>query len=300
MNASVEKAQFAWQPLTVRGVAAFARASLGRLLLVQFIVALLAAGTVVWFLHKAWFPTIGEAIRRLPPQGEIRSGRLDWQGATPARLAEGRFLAIAVDLDHTGEARSPAHVQVEFGRTDCKVFSLLGYVQGAYPRGWAVAFNRTELGPWWGAWAPAILAIVAGLVVAGSDGELGVPGDGVLSAGVAGRVLREPGLEPARELAPGGRGADAGGAVDVRRHLPVRLGRVGPRAAGGGGSRAFGDGLGLSVRQPPVLAAASGGGGEGQSVRVIACCAPVRLVSGHDVFSGPFSDGAAPARRLAC
>ena len=81
MNASDDKAQFAWQPLTVRGVAAFASATLGRLLLVQFIVALLAAGTVVWFLHRAWFPMIGEAIRQLPPQGEIRSGRLDWPGS---------------------------------------------------------------------------------------------------------------------------------------------------------------------------------------------------------------------------
>jgi hypothetical protein len=165
MNESVEKAQVAWQPLTMRGVAAFAGASLGRLLLVQFIVALVAAGSVVWFLHQAWFPTIGEAIRQLPPQGELRAGRLDWQGRTPSRLAEGRFLALLVDLDHGGEARSAAQVQVEFGRTDCKVFSLLGYVQGAYPPGWTVAFNRTDLGPWWGAWAPAILAVVAGLVV---------------------------------------------------------------------------------------------------------------------------------------
>ena len=167
MNVSVEKAQFAWQPLTVRGVAAFARASWGRLLIVQFIVALLTAGTVTWFLHKTWFPQISEAIRQLPPQGALRSGRLDWQGPTPSRLAEGRFLALIVDLDHTGEARSPAHVQVEFGRANCRVFSLLGYVQGAYPRGRAVAFNRTELGPWWGAWAPAILAMAAGLVVVG-------------------------------------------------------------------------------------------------------------------------------------
>jgi hypothetical protein len=167
MNESVEKAQFAWQPLTVRGVAAFARAPLGRLLLVQFMVALLAAGTIVWFLHKAWFPQISEAIRQLPLQGELRAGRLDWQGATPARLAEGRFLALVVDLDHAGEARSPAHVQVEFGRTNCMVFSLFGYVQGAYPRGQVVAFNSTELGPWWGAWAPAILAMSAGLVVVG-------------------------------------------------------------------------------------------------------------------------------------
>ena len=167
MNVSVPKAPFAWQPLTVRGVAAFASASWGRLLIVQFMVALLAAGTVVWLLHKAWFPQIGEAIRQLPPQGELRSGRLDWQGATPARLAEGRFLALVVDLDHTGGARSPAHVQVEFGRADYEIFSLLGYVSGPYPRDWVVAFNRTELVPWWGAWAPAILALVAGLVVVG-------------------------------------------------------------------------------------------------------------------------------------
>jgi hypothetical protein len=167
MNASDDKAQFAWQPLTVRGVAAFASATLGRLLLVQFIVALVVAGTVVWFVQSAWLPTIGEAILGLPPKGEIRYGRLDWPGPSPVRLAEGRFLALVVDLDHTGAARSPAQVQVEFGREDFKVYSLFGYVQRAYPRSGAVAFNRTELGPWWGAWAPPILAMAAGLVVAG-------------------------------------------------------------------------------------------------------------------------------------
>jgi hypothetical protein len=165
MNESVEKAECAWQPLTLRGVSAFAGAPLRRLLLVQFVVALVAAASVVWFLHRAWFPIIGEAIRQLPTQGELRSGRLDWQGPTPSRLAEGRFLAIVVDLDHAGEARSPAHVQVEFGRADCKVYSLFGYARAAYPQGRTVAFNRGELGPWWGAWAPAILAIAAGLVV---------------------------------------------------------------------------------------------------------------------------------------
>jgi hypothetical protein len=167
MNASDDKARFAWEPLTVRGVAAFASATLGRLLLVQFIVALLAAGMVVWFVHRDWFPTIGEAIRELPPKGEIRYGRLDWPGPSPVRLAEGRFLALVVDLDHTGAARSAAHAQVEFGREDFKVYSLFGFIQRAYPRSGAVAFNRTELGPWWGAWAPPILAMVAVLVVAG-------------------------------------------------------------------------------------------------------------------------------------
>jgi len=164
MSASDDKARLAWQPLTARGVAAFARAPLGRLLLVQLMVALLAAGTVVWFLHTCWFPTIGEAIRGLPPRGTLRSGRLEWPDPSPVCLAEGHFLALVVDLDHAGQARSPAHVQVEFGREDLKVHSLLGSVQRAYPRDRTVPFNRTVLGPWWGAWAPALLAMVGGLL----------------------------------------------------------------------------------------------------------------------------------------
>jgi hypothetical protein len=167
MNALDDKARTAWQPLTVRGVAAFARASWGRLLLVQLIVALVAAGVVVWFLHRAWFPVIAQAIQALPPKGEIRSGRLEWRGASPALLADGRFLAIAVDLDRTGETRSPAHVQIEFGREGFRLYSLLGCLQSVYPPGETVAFNRTTLAPWWGAWGPVILTIVAGVVAVG-------------------------------------------------------------------------------------------------------------------------------------
>jgi len=160
-------AQTAAQPLTTRGVAALARAPMGWLLLVQLMVALLVAGTVVWFLQRCWFPTISDAIHRLPQQGALRSGTLEWQESSPVCLAEGRFLAVAVDLDHVGQARSPAQVQVEFGRRDFKVYSLLGAAQRAYPRNGAVPFNRIELGPWWGAWAPAILAIAAATVAAG-------------------------------------------------------------------------------------------------------------------------------------
>jgi hypothetical protein len=165
MNESDQKAPVAWQPLTPRGVAAFAGAPLGRLLLVQLIVALLAAGVVAWCLYRAWFPVISHAIQALPAQGEIRSGRLDWSGASPTTLAEGRFLGIVVDLNHAGEARLPAHVQVEFGRDGFKVYSLFGYLERAYPGNRAVAFNRSELVPWWGAWAPPILAMAAGGVV---------------------------------------------------------------------------------------------------------------------------------------
>jgi hypothetical protein len=44
---------------------------------------------------------------------------------------------------------------------------LFGFIAEAYPKGWVVAFNREELGPWWGAWSPVILALAAGAVIVG-------------------------------------------------------------------------------------------------------------------------------------
>jgi len=157
----------AWEPLTPRGVAAFARARLGRLLVVQFIVAVLAASAVDCFLDMGCFPTISAAVKQLPDQGEIRANRLNWHGESPMLLAEGGFLAFDVDLEHAGQIHSPAQVQIEFGKESVRVFSLLGYREWDYPSGWIVAFNRTDLEPLWGAWKPDILAIATGAVIAG-------------------------------------------------------------------------------------------------------------------------------------
>ena len=157
----------AWEPLTPRGVAAFARARLGRLLVVQFIVAVLAAVAVDCFLDLGCFPTITAAIKQLPDQGDIRTSQLKWHGESPALLAEGGFLAFDVDLEHTGQIHSPAQVQIEFGRETVRVFSLLGYREWNYPPGWIVAFNRTELEPLWDAWRPDILAIATGAIIVG-------------------------------------------------------------------------------------------------------------------------------------
>jgi hypothetical protein len=159
------KRPFAWQPLTPKGIAVFARATFGRLLAVQFVFALLAAATVVWFLDRDWFPVITQAIKQLPPTGELRFGRLVWNGDSPVSLAENRFLALAVDLKHEGQARSPAHLAIEFGERDFKVYSLLGFIESRYPVGWRVGLNQREATPWWGAWAPPILGIAALLVI---------------------------------------------------------------------------------------------------------------------------------------
>ncbi|MDB6016567.1 MAG: hypothetical protein JWR19_1056 [Pedosphaera sp.] len=166
MSNTVQKSPQAWEPLTPRGVAVFARASLGRLLLVQLMVALLAGGVVVWFLDQAWFPVVRSAIQQLPATGEISGEHLDWPGDTRIQLAANHFLGFAVDLNHSGQLGREAHLQIEFGREDLRVYGLLGYQPVAYPPGWRFALNRPELGPSWGAWEPFILAgAAAGTVV---------------------------------------------------------------------------------------------------------------------------------------
>jgi hypothetical protein len=143
---------FAWEPFTPRGVAAFAHAPLGRLLLVQVIVALLGAASVVCFLHDSVFPVIETAINNLPATGEIRSAQLDWRDDSPKLLADGRFLALDVDLVHSGKINSTADLQIEFGQEDVWPSALLGYTEIPYPDGQTIAFNRTDLEPLWGAW----------------------------------------------------------------------------------------------------------------------------------------------------
>ena len=156
-----------WEPITFGGAAAFSRASLGRLLLVQFIVALLVAASVLCFLISAWFPVIHEAIARLPEKGAIRRGQLDWAGPSPAWLAEGTFLSIIVDPAGGARTGQSADVQVEFERDSFKVCSLFGCLEIPYPQHWAVALNRTEAEPWWGAWRPFLLVGIAVGVVLG-------------------------------------------------------------------------------------------------------------------------------------
>ena len=148
---------FAWEPLTPRGVAAFAHARLGRLVLVQIIVALIAAASVTWFLDDSIFPVVKTGIQNLPAAGEIRFAKLDWRGDSPKLLAEGRFIAFDVDLEHVGQISSTADVQFEFGRDTIWSSALLGYVEIPYPSGWTIPFNRTELEPLWGAWTSTIL-----------------------------------------------------------------------------------------------------------------------------------------------
>lgn len=155
----------AWQPLTARGVAAFAHCRLGRLLTVQFVFALMVAAAVAWFVHHAWVPVLDEFVSRLPEASEIGGGTLDWRGPAPVLLAENRFLGVAVDLDHGGQVRSPAYIHLELGRRGVRVYSLAGYFAVPYPAQAWIGLDRSRALPWWGAWMPVWVGLTASFVV---------------------------------------------------------------------------------------------------------------------------------------
>jgi hypothetical protein len=84
--------------------------------------------------------------------------------ASPQLLAEGHFFAFIIDGKHTGQIRSPAQFQFEFGSDSLLIFSLFGEAEIDYPSDQSFYFNRTDLQPKWGAWKPEILGL-AGIAV---------------------------------------------------------------------------------------------------------------------------------------
>jgi hypothetical protein len=156
----------AWQPVTPRGVAAFSRVRLGRLFVVQFLVAALTAGAVVWFLNIAWFPVALQAIRQLPETGVIANRQLTTPHDSLLPLAQNQFIAFFADTNGVSDAGVASDLRVGFHRDVIALCSLLGCLAVDYPAGEDVPFNRIELEPWWGAWEPMCLAMIMAAVVA--------------------------------------------------------------------------------------------------------------------------------------
>lgn len=156
----------AWQPLTPRGVAAFAQARVGRLWLVQFLIAVLVAGTFVWFLTTAWFPLALEAIRQLPDAGAIIERRLESPHESASPLAENRFLSVFVNPHGVSNASTTSDLRLDFREREIIACSLFGCLALAYPAHAPLPFNRVELEPWWGAWESMILGLAALAVMA--------------------------------------------------------------------------------------------------------------------------------------
>jgi hypothetical protein len=155
----------AWQPFTPRGIAAFAHSSATRLLLAQIAVAALVAVALIWFLSVAWFPVVSDAIRALPPTGEIRGATLNWNDPARTRLAENPRLAFVVDIDRTTNSGHVSDVEVTFERGQVTVCTAWRCWHQPYKRGDVFSFNRPALEPAWGARRGPLLALVAALTI---------------------------------------------------------------------------------------------------------------------------------------
>ena len=147
----------AWQPLTFRGVAAFAGASYPRLFWVQTFFAVLCAGTIVWALSHSWTPVIRSAVRSLPNEPPERVDQVIYPPSAPAVLAESRHLAVLLKPEGTVAA---ADVRIEFQPTTLRVCSLFGCLVRPYAKGKTIQLTRQEAIPWWDAWEPILLGIV--------------------------------------------------------------------------------------------------------------------------------------------
>jgi len=152
--------------LTFGGVARFAVASRGRLLMVELVFALMVAVTVVWFVQQAWVPVIDKAIRQMPPTGEIRGAHLAWPSGAVLQQ-EGPFMRIDVRPGGFTNVVESADLVLAFDASRLQVGSSLGLglLTLPYPTGWILSFNKTELVPWWGAHSHMVLAGFGLLVV---------------------------------------------------------------------------------------------------------------------------------------
>ena len=148
----------AWQPFTFRGVAAFAFASYPRLFWIQIVFAVLCAGAIVWSLHYAWAPVVRSAVRNLPSEAPTRTEQLVYAPSAPPVLAESRHLAV---LLNPPAGQTAADVRFEFGPRALRVCSLLGCRTWPYPKSQTIYITRQESIPWWDAWEPNLLGIIA-------------------------------------------------------------------------------------------------------------------------------------------
>jgi hypothetical protein len=150
----------AWQPFTFGGVAAFARASWGRLFLAQVAVAALCAASVVWFLGRCYSPVITQAIQKLPASACITNGGL--AGIPDDQVSETKFLSISVTASQDPQLDHSADVQIALLLPYVQVSSLLSSALGSlefdYNRSSTLDLSRSHLEPLWGAWQPIVLA----------------------------------------------------------------------------------------------------------------------------------------------
>jgi hypothetical protein len=151
----------AGQPFTFGGVARFAHASLGRLLLASLIFGVLTGLAIMWLAALGWAPVIDEVVAKLPGNGGIQNGALQWPERSGRLLGANSFLSLEVVLQNAPRDSASADVSIEAHVTYLVVRSLFGAATIPYPRLLNLALDRATTVPAWGAWrAPLLVGLV--------------------------------------------------------------------------------------------------------------------------------------------
>jgi hypothetical protein len=152
----------AWQPLTGRGIASFARSGFARVLGFQCVMALCVAAIVILALRITLFPAVDAALARLPTKAGIRNGRLDWPGTESVRLAENAWFDFVVTPAGTEPLGQTADLQFDLRPDRIRFDGALGHLDLPWPREVEFDLGRIPATASWGAWRGAGQALVAG------------------------------------------------------------------------------------------------------------------------------------------
>ena len=143
-------------PITFAGVSSFASTGWKRLFLWQAVVVATMAGSLMLLFGQHWSPVLDLAISKLPEQGGLHEGRLQWPETPSGTLAGNRFLRIIVDPNGKQQHGQLADFQIELHKESWVVGSILGYLEFPYALQ-TFQINRTKQIPWWGSRRPFLL-----------------------------------------------------------------------------------------------------------------------------------------------
>jgi hypothetical protein len=161
-----ETLQAPGQPFTFAGVARYASAGIGRLLLTALIFALPGAVVISRVAAHCWWPVITEAVESLPENARIQDGALQAEGKDARLLAANQFLSLQLTASEKWQESAPVDFAVQLGKYELMVFSLFGDAALPYPSSSVIVLNRAAVWPIWGAWKGPLLAgvFLGGLV----------------------------------------------------------------------------------------------------------------------------------------
>lgn len=141
----------AWQPLTLGGLAAFARSSHARLLVVGMLVALIGSGSLLFVFERLIVPRIEEVLPRMPPGAALEGGKLVWPDREIVVLTRGPTFSVVVDPAATFALGAMAEFHLHLLPDHFRVYSLFGHLAIHYP-GRPIGLEARQSHPHWQAW----------------------------------------------------------------------------------------------------------------------------------------------------